>query len=286
MTAEQFCATPLSIAAYDRKQVYAIIRDWTVQYLAQQVRSGFAGERLTPEEARELEQLLTAWEQRALGAMPLRDALMVDERRGRRVFALLCKVHTVTRTPVQPGPSTTPATTPRALDPDDLPAELRTLPSLTGLAQEAKHQGLALTVQRQPDEFPFPDDLETLLAPPPRPPQEDFEQPTGWRRRIAMLLAVSGVLMLALPLLSGHIPQRPAGVPLALLTLALLIGIRAGWAGYGGAFCMWLVANLPGFHHGTPLHSLWPAFPLLAIGLTLLAADRRVRAVWRWLRRR
>lgn len=93
-------------------------------------------------------------------------------------------------------------------------------------------------------------------------------------------------MLLLLPLLGGQIPEHPAGLPLALITLALLVGIRAGWAGYAGSLCIWLVANLPGFRHGMALQALWPALPLLVVGLLLLSADRRVRAMWRWVRQR
>ncbi len=273
-----------SIVAYDRERVNAIIRDWSTQYLAQELRAGRFGKRLNPSQVAELEALLTAWRQRALGPLPLRDALLVDEARGRRVFALLCAALVVQRAPVPPDLDATLPTDPADLE--ELPAALAADPALRALAEVASHNGLRLAVQQAPDAFPYPDNLEALVAPPPRlaRPAEEFEQPTGWRRNIAILLATGGVLLLLLPLLGGQIPRHPAGLPLALLTLALLVGIRAGWAGYAGSLCIWLVANLPGFHHGTTLQSLLPALPLLAIGLILLNADRRVRAMWGWIR--
>jgi hypothetical protein len=100
-----------------------------------------------------------------------------------------------------------------------------------------------------------------------------------------MFLALTGVALLGIPLLTGHLPSQPAGIPLALLTLALLLGIKAGWQGYAGSICIWLVANLPGFHHGTMV-DLWLAIPLLVAGVILLALDRRVRVMWRWIRNR
>jgi hypothetical protein len=87
-----------------------------------------------------------------------------------------------------------------------------------------------------------------------------------------------------IPLLGGTIPQHPAGLPLALITLALLIGISARWAGWVGATSIWLVANLPSFRHGTSALALLPALPLLAVGVALLILDRRVRALWIWIR--
>ena len=103
---------------------------------------------------------------------------------------------------------------------------------------------------------------------------------------MAALLAATGVTLLATPMLLGYIPARPAGTPLALLTMALLVGIRASWPGYAGAFCIWLVANLPGFRPGSTLADFWPALPLILVGLLLLGLDRQVRAMWSWLRER
>jgi len=276
-------APAISIAAYDREAAYAIVRDWTAQHLLQELRAGRFGARLSAQHAQELEAHLRDWGQRALGVMPLRDALLVDERRGRRVFALLCVALTTARVPVPPGPAAT--LPPAPADLAALPADLAATPALV----EAASAGLTLATQRAADEFPFPADLDALVAPPPRRVQASatsFEQPTGWRRRIAILLVAGGVLLLALPLLGGTIPEHPAGLPLALLTLGLLVGIRAGWAGYAGSLCIWLVANLPGFRHGIALTALWPALPLLVVGLLLLSVDGRIRAMWRWIRRR
>ncbi|NJN16392.1 MAG: hypothetical protein HC822_09020 [Oscillochloris sp.] len=94
------------------------------------------------------------------------------------------------------------------------------------------------------------------------------------------------MLILVMPLLTGNFPESPARWPLALLTLALMIGIRAGLRGFLGATCIWLVANLPSFRHGLDLQQLWPAPILLSLGLILLSADHRVRSMWRWIRRR
>jgi hypothetical protein len=125
--------------------------------------------------------------------------------------------------------------------------------------------------------------LETLLPPPPTYTEAEvrFEQPVGWRRAIAVALAVLGISALAIPLLLGQLPAQPAGLPVGLLTLALLIGIRSGWAGYAGSFLIWLVPNLPGFHYGTTFPAFIHAIPLLLAGMLLLALDRHVRALWR-----
>jgi hypothetical protein len=268
-------APAVHLAAYDRKAAYAILRDWTPRTLTSELAAGRFGGRLAPDEAAELEEHLTAWAQRALADMPLRDALLVDGRRGPRVFALLCVELTAARAPIAPELA---AALPEALSGDR---------SLAELGELAAREQLALAVQHGRDDFPFPDDLEALLPPPPRPAPtvEVFEPPTGLRRNLAVLLASLGMLLLLVPLLGGHIPDHPAGLPLALLTAALLVGIRAGWRGYLGALCIWLVANLPGFRHGTDVRALLPALPLMAAGLVLLAFDGRVRALWGWIRR-
>jgi hypothetical protein len=264
------------VVAYDREGAYRILREWTGRRLAAELRAGRFGARLSAGEAAELEELLTAWAQRALGEMPLRDALLADEARGRRVFALVCAALTVARAPAPPG-----------LAPGPLPAAGRADLQLGELGARAARDGLALAVQDDSADYPYPDDLEALRPPLPAPPAaEPFQQPTGWRRSLAALLAGAGVLLLAAPMLAGHIPDHPAGLPLAMLTMALMVGIRARSAGYAGAICIWLVANLPGFRHGTGLHALWPALPLLAAGLALLSLDPQVQAMWRWLRRR
>jgi hypothetical protein len=271
-------ATP-QLVAYDRAAALAIVRDWTPHRLAAELRSGGFGRRLSHEQIAELEEHLTAWSQRALGPMPLRDALLVDGRRGRRVYALICADLTAYRAPLAPELASALA---------DAPA-LAQEPELAALAARAEHEGLEIVPLAEPDAYPFPDNLDALLQLPPNtshPPVEPFEHPTGWRRRIAVLLAAGGVLLLVVPMLGGQIPDHPAGLPLALLTLALLVGIRAGWTGYAGSACIWLVANLPGFRHGTDLRALWPALPLLAAGVMLLGRDRHVRTMWRWVRAR
>lgn len=280
-------ATRLVVVIYDRQRVYAILRDWSPERLQGELAAGHFGRRLARDEGAELGEHLTAWRQRALGAMSLRDTMLVDPRRGQRVFSLLCAA-------VTKGRATLPEGLAGALP--EAPADLAALPEaaagraeLAALARGAAADGLTLGLIGATGDYPFPTDLAGLLPGPPasgRPHEAGFEQPSGWRRRIAVLLATAGVALLTLPLLLGAIPDHPAGVPLALLTLALLVGIRAGPAGFAGALCIWLIANLPGFRHGrSPIEILLPALPLMAVGLALLALDRRVRALWRWLGR-
>jgi hypothetical protein len=277
-----------TLVAYDRQAVYDLLREQTPHGLRERLRTGNLSAPLSPTQTRELERHLNAWVQRALGVMPLRDALLVDEQRGRRVFSLLCTTQTRERANIPLGLAGRLADLPVGME--ELPGTLASAPGLVALAARARRDGLALAALGADDEFPFPEDLVALKPIPPKlnaPGKPDFEQPRGWRRRSAALLAIAGVALLVLPLLLGVIPRQSAGLPLALITLALLVGIKAGWAGYAGSLCIWLVANLPGFHHGSSLPTtLWPALPLLALGLSLLWLDPQVHALWGWLRRR
>ncbi|MFV9503672.1 MAG: hypothetical protein AB4911_03815 [Oscillochloridaceae bacterium umkhey_bin13] len=275
---------PTLLVAYDRRAVYALLRVWTPQQLGAELRTWRSERWLDPNQASELQVIVRAWEQRALGMVTLRDVLLIDPQRGRRAFDLICAAHTVARLALSPrlaaylgspGPLT------------ELPAPLCERHDLAALNQRVANEGLALAALTTDGAYPFPDDLNALTPPPTGDPYGvvSFEQPTGWRRRIAILLAGLGVVLLVIPILLGRIPDDPARLPLALLTLALLIGIRAGRAGWLGSLCIWLVANLPGFRHGlAPLATLWPGLPMLIVGVILLTLDRRIRAMWRWLR--
>jgi hypothetical protein len=271
------------LVAYNRTQVIALVRTATPQQIRSELRTGRRGQRLTLQQREELDTILMAWEQRALGAMPLRDALLVDRQRGPRAYALLCADLSVQRVPVPP---LLPAqATLTAGDLPALPSVLRGDALLLSVAQQAQQAGLALALQRAPEEFALPPELDALLPPelPPYTPQE-FAPPQGRRRTLALILACTGMLLLAIPLSFGQIPDHPAGLPLALITLALLVGIRAGKAGYIGSLCIWLVAQLPSFRHDTSASLLWPAIPLLLAGVLLLSVDRRVRMMWAWIR--
>lgn len=275
-----------AIAAYDRTKAEELLRSTSTSRLRAELRFGAFGTALTLAAAEELDGLLAAWEQRALGQMPLRDALLVDTERGPRVYALICAALTRERAPVAPALAIHLPAAPCVIE--RLPPPISGDPALAELATRAGLDGLALAWQMRPDSFPPPQSLERLRPSPPPPPQrpaERFEPPSGWRRSLAGLLAALGVILLTGPLMVGHIPEGPAGLPLAMITLALIIGIRAGWPGFLGAACIWLVANLPSFRHGVAISSLWPALPLLVAGLALLSLDGRVRAMWAWLRR-
>ncbi|RRR67044.1 MAG: hypothetical protein EI684_19625 [Candidatus Viridilinea halotolerans] len=281
--------TTRTLVAYDRRAIYALLRTATPLGLREMLRTGALSGQLTHAQRHALDCYLSDWVQRALGQMSLRDALLVDEQRGQRVLDLLCVAHTHDQVPLPDNLAdddlallSIPSALPRlsASSPPHLPA-----PALAALLARAQQQELALATLGSDGRYPFPEDLENLTPPAPTPLNEPFVPPTGWRRRIAVLLAVSGVVALALPLMLGFIPRQAAGLPLALITLALLVGIRAGVRGYVGAFCLWMVANLPDFHYDSALSAmLWPAIPIMIVGMLLLGFDRQVRALWVWLR--
>jgi hypothetical protein len=290
------CAAQQAIIAYDQQRVEEMLRTWTPQQLQHTLRAGNFDQALSGEERAELDTLLHDWVQRALGMVMLRDALLVDQQRGERVYALLCQGMAADRWIVPPGmsvPAEMIASTGETFTAQQLQhafsGEDSQHAGLSRLLADADQQGLSLAWQQGTAAYVLPASLEMLVPPVPAPytdPALRFEPPIGWRRAIAVALVMLGVGVFGVPLLIGAKLAQPAGLPLALLTLGLLIGIRAGWAGYIGSFCIWLVPNLPGFHHDTPLAALPKIIPLLLVGLVLLACDRRVRALWRWIRLR
>jgi hypothetical protein len=216
----------MAIAApsYDRAAVLELLRSTSVS----QLRRELAELPLDEEHRAALDALLAAWEWRAFGPLPLRDALVADPARGLAFYQTLSAALL-----------------------GEIPAEL-------------------------------PSELPDLLPAPPAPLADPaFEPPSGRRRAVATALVTLGLVWLLVQLLVREsVAVRPAGVPLALFTLALLVGVRAHWQGFLGSACIWLVANLPGFHHRTVLS--WPTLPLLAVGVLLLALDGRIRAMWAW----
>ncbi len=277
------------LVAYDNERLSAILRDWSVDQLRWELDDGLFASQLSHHAQEELRLITIAWSQRALGAMPLRDALLIDPVRGKRVNYLLGLALTEEVCSAAP-PELLPLAKQEApLEPQRLRQSLAGLQSscLERCLERAEHQSLRLACALYDNDelYPYPDLDQLLPAPPHTPYAGSFEQPRGLRRAVAMILVLFGSILLAWPLLLGRLPEQPAGWPLALMTVALLIGIRAGYAGYLGAACIWAVANLPTFHYGT-LINLWPALPLLVAGVILLALDRRVRLMWRWIRRR
>jgi hypothetical protein len=252
---------------------------------------------MPPDERAELVALLTDWARRALDMVPLRDALLVDAQRGARAYPLLVQMLITSRAALPPAlaqalpaaddgaaVALTPQQVQRALD-----SSAQAAPAVRALLEQARANRLTLAWQPSAvPRYPLPANLEQLVPPPPavyRGPEVRFEQPVGWRRTLAIMLAAGGVCAFGVPLLLGQAPSNPAGLPLGLLTLALMVGISAGRAGYAGAFLIWLVPNLPLFHYGTTPERMLQTVPLLLLGLLLLALDRHVRALWRWIRR-
>jgi hypothetical protein len=273
---------PKSLIAYNRNHVFELLREGTGDGLWQALACGAFGMRLSQGERQELALLFEAWHSRALGQVMLRDAVLVDPQRGQRLYSLLCAAHVVALIHL-PGVMVSPSG-------EIAPEAVRQFGgAATALALRAEAEGLQLCVVDEPLNIPLPiAQIESLVPPWPRAPREPelrFEQPGGVRRWAAIILATAGALSLIVPLLMGDIPAQAAGLPLALLTLALLIGIQARWPGYLGSLLIWSVANLPGFHRDT-VHLLWPAIPLLSVGLILLALDQQIRAMWRWISRK
>jgi hypothetical protein len=273
-----------TLVAYDLARVREILRSWSPIQLRTELLAGHLGQPLSRIEHDQFLTLIGEWEQRALGEMMLRDALLVDEQRGRLIFGVLCRLFTREYLTL----AYHSALPHGAFDPESTPALLQADPAAGELVQRAERAGLALALIGTSNEYPYPQDLADLRPPPPAAVKwssVEFVPPRGWRGRIAVLLATAGVLWLIVPLLLGHIPEHPAGIPLALLTLALLVGAHAGWAGYSGALCVWIVANLPGFRHDLAPAGLCSALPLFVLGVVLLSFDRQIRALWVWVRR-
>ncbi len=297
----------LFLLVYDQQHVTTLVRDWTADQLYQALQREQFGTSLPLPDQRVLAALLVDWQRRALGQVMLRDAMLVDQRRGAQVYRLLCysqiraaqpipEIAAHLFTPCVPQPDLAhlhTQITALAAAPDCPPptsAELYRLADVVVLAQQPGMVLHCVTTdadgQPQPIQLPLPDNLLELL-PTQAPtlmenPVPRFEPPTGWRRNIAAMLAVAGVIWLLLPLMFGQTPVRPAGVPLGLVTLSLLIGVKAQWRGYVGSVCLWLVPNLPWFHHGEQVDWL-RTLPFLLLGMLLISLDQPIRALWRWL---
>lgn len=282
-----------NLIIYNRKQVAEILRLWTPQKLATELQMGNFGATLTTHEAQELGQLLQEWLQRALAVLTLRDTLLIDPRRGERVHNLICATTTLgycalSAESVQ-GFSPLKDKEAENLTSKQIYAILANDPSASKLFSHLEQTDFTeLGFVLSPEDkisYPFPSDLETLLPPLPKAYQEEqiqFEQPKGWRRILAIMLALLGLTTFLLPLILGQLPTQPAGLPLGLLTLALLVGIHSDWLGFAGAGAIWFVANRPDFRYGSPL-TLFPTLLLLFLGIFLLALDRHVRALWNWV---
>lgn len=286
--------TTTILLAYDHQHARWLLQYVTPQQVVQQLQSTQFGDQLMPNEREELEVLLDDWIMRALGLVTLRDAVWVDPQRGQRIYHLLCRSLTKAECTLPPD---LPMMRPLEVGKPLLPEHIRlvfhsSLPAaLNNFLTLAEQERLAVMVCHGPTvSYSLPSDLDMLQLPQPSPytppPNVIFRQPTGWRRTAAFAFVLSGVAALGVPLLTGSVPVQPAGLPLGLLTLGLLVGIRAQWQGYVGSVCLWLVPNLPGFHYDANPSAFLHAIPLLISGSVLLISDAHVRAMWRWILRR
>lgn len=307
------------LVAYHEAQVRTILCTWTPERLMRAIQYDepfWAA--LSGEERNTAFSIAHEWMQRALGHVFLRDAIWVDLPRGIRIYTILCNAFSVGHCPLPQrdidlsrwcGITLTPREAQAlvqtmdggntdlhaTLPPSSVPASPGVTPAapeyppehqkLVRLIEQARTQGWTLACyEGDHPSYPFPDDLDSLLPPPPPPyvdPASRFRPPSGWRRTLAFSLVIMGVLVLGVPLLMGRVPVQPAGLPLGLLTLGLLVGIRAGWFGYLGGGGVWLIANLPAFHHNA--ETTWGLLPLLLAGLFLMALDKHVRILWHWI---
>ncbi|NJL05615.1 MAG: hypothetical protein HC911_12085 [Chloroflexaceae bacterium] len=80
----------LFFIVYDQQHVTTLVRDWSADQLYQALQREQFGTVLPPPDQRVLAALLVDWQRRALGQVMLRDAMLVDQRRGAQVYRLLC----------------------------------------------------------------------------------------------------------------------------------------------------------------------------------------------------
>lgn len=280
-----------TLTAYNRDRAYTIVRFWSPQQLLDAVQTEQFGASLSTEDRQSLVTLLREWTQRALGVVSLRDAFWVDPRRGKQVYDLLCTILTDATCEVQPSSSLTihlsAYCNTEVQHIRDILAKNENYgdthhTAFHTLLEQSEARALTLVYHDGEIHYPFPTDLDDV--PPPSAigtPMSEFVPPTGWRRTVASMLVAIGVITFVLPVLKGNVIEQPAGMPLGLLTLGLLVGIRAGWSGYSGALFLWLVANLPDFRHGAQVR-IW-SLALFLIGTLLLSRDEHVRALWLWV---
>ncbi|RMG50350.1 MAG: hypothetical protein D6716_08745, partial [Chloroflexi bacterium] len=79
-----------AIVIYDRTHVLDLIRTQSPETIRGRLRAGDFDTVLDPDGRALLDELLTAWIQRALGPLTLRDAMLIDPYRARQVYGLLC----------------------------------------------------------------------------------------------------------------------------------------------------------------------------------------------------
>ncbi len=210
------------LVVYDKSQALALLQTWSPSQLYAALVEQTFGDTLLPVERAALLPLLHEWMVRALGAVMLRDALLVDPQRGQQVYHLLCRAFTREQQPI-------PSALHRWLAPlhgqsltsphirDNLPKIGResVLNNATIHAEWAK---LAMVLQQAADAgwdvvicedtenqwtYPYPPNLEDLLPPPPLPYEKhtpsSFAHPIGWlgwRHFLTLILVVVGLVLL------------------------------------------------------------------------------------------
>jgi hypothetical protein len=278
-----------------------MVHTWSPGELFAALQAQHFGTTLGAEEGEELMGLLQAWIQRALGLVTLRDAIWVDPHRGIRVYSLICRGLTVAEHVV---PSDLISEPQRLHGHELVSSEIKNAlisqsdehetennatihaerSKILSMLEWAEAQGLTLAYLASPGAtYPFAENLDEPVVPrlvPYEYQEHSFERTAGWRRIATLGLIFLSVLFLGLSFL-GRRPSQTTRVSLALFLLAVLVGVRAGWMGYSGAFCIWLVVNLLRSRQNLHL-SFWQGL-LLPIGVILLAFDRPVRGMWRWI---
>jgi hypothetical protein len=200
---------------YDQQQVDTMLRTWSSSRLHTALDEQTFGGTLALAERAALLHLLDDWKMRALGAVMLRDALLVDPQRGQRVYTLLCCALIYEQHPLTPDLGSWLAPWYGQLLTDSLMQDIRhkidqelglnsaTIPrewvKLAGLLQRAEQAGWGGVVcAGTPHDCSFPlPDLESLLPPPPAatPPTATVAHTTRWRRVVLGGLSLLGILV-------------------------------------------------------------------------------------------
>ncbi len=180
---------PKTLAFYNKTQVREILRLHTPTQLLEALRAGHYSSTLSAEQTEELQTLLQAWIQRALGIVTLRDALLVDPQRGERVYNLICVALTEIHLRLPPevderlyALDAVEISIPQAMhaikqcyNKIDVAEERKArlyaeCMHIQACIYKAETHDLALAYyEGTAPHYPFPSDLETLLPPKPVP---------------------------------------------------------------------------------------------------------------------
>jgi hypothetical protein len=209
------------LVVYDKSQALALVQTWSPSQLHTALGEQTFGDTLLPAERAALLHLVHEWMVRALGAVMLRDALLVDPQRGQQVYHLLCRALTREQQQVSPamhrwlaplqGQSLTlqhirtilhKIGRESARNNATIHAEWAKLAMVLQQAAEAGWDVVCCEDAAQQGAFPYPTDLEDLLPPLPLPYEmhksSSFAQIgwLGWRHILALILVVVGLVLL------------------------------------------------------------------------------------------